>query len=710
MNGTVSTVNRRALLLCFHNHQPVGNFESVLEEATRDSYLPFLKVLAEFPSIRVTIHYSGWLLQWIEKHSPETFSLLKKLVMRGQVEVLGGGMYEPILALLPERDRLGQLGALSGYLKQRFGKAPEGIWLAERVWEPEMPAALCAAGVKYLPLDDYHFVRAGLETEELDGFYITEHNGAVVRVLPGSERLRYLIPFGEVDEALQEIERITSRDVPFPAAIFADDGEKFGVWPGTYEHVYEDGWLRRFFEGIVSHADRFTTMTFGEYAAAAPPRGRVYLPACSYVEMGEWALPADRAARFGELLSEFRSGKNLENKPFIQGGFFRNFLRKYEEANQLHKRMLFVSNLVEAAETSNPSKAGVARDFLYRSQSNDVYWHGVFGGLYLNHLREEAWSNLLRAEAKADAALRGTAAEWVEATKSDLDCDGGTELLMRTAGLTLLSHAHDGGAITEISLPARGVTLGHVLTRRTEGYHEKCKKAVGSFDGSTSIHDALVLKDPSVLDALGADLLQRASFREELYGEKDSPEAIFEGALPLAMSAGKDALFDCDQNGVRIIARFKIPLVSEGVDLLLEKTLVLRSGEEKFIAVLRVRNLGPGPVSGTLCSEWNLNMLSGEGLERYYCGLDGPKSLSSSGVSRDVHEFRVVDGWRNVAALATLNRDCAVLRRPVETVSLSEKGVEKIHQGVCLKILFPIYLAPENSDSFLIRWTFDSVS
>jgi len=148
MNGTVSTANRRALLLCFHNHQPVGNFESVLGEATRDSYLPFLQMLAEFPSIRATIHYSGWLLQWIEKNSPQTFSLLKKLISGGQVEILGGGMYEPALALLPERDRQGQLRALAGYIERRFGKAPEGIWLAERVWEPEMPATLSAGGRK----------------------------------------------------------------------------------------------------------------------------------------------------------------------------------------------------------------------------------------------------------------------------------------------------------------------------------------------------------------------------------------------------------------------------------------------------------------------------------------------------------------------------------------------------------------------------------
>ena len=123
MNGPPSSANRRALLLCFHNHQPVGNFESVLETSTRDAYLPFLELLSEFPSIKVTIHFSGWLFQWIEERAPATFSLLKELVSRGQVELLGGGMYEPVLALLPERDRLGQVRELSGLLERRFGRA-----------------------------------------------------------------------------------------------------------------------------------------------------------------------------------------------------------------------------------------------------------------------------------------------------------------------------------------------------------------------------------------------------------------------------------------------------------------------------------------------------------------------------------------------------------------------------------------------------------
>ncbi len=710
MNAHGPAPSRRALLLCLHNHQPVGNFDSVLSAAARDAYLPFLQTLDDFPSVKVTIHFSGYLLRWLAERSPETFSILKRLSDRGQAEILGGGMYEPILALLPERDRRGQIEALSAEVTRFFGKPPEGAWLAERVWDPDLPETLFAAGVKYLPLDDYHFVRAGLSTEELDGVYLTEYNGATVRVFPGSERLRYLIPFGDVGETLREIERMTSRDVPYPAAIFADDGEKFGVWPGTNRSVYGEGWLRRFFGGIAERGDWLSAMTFGEYASVAPTRGMVYLPTCSYIEMGEWTLPPRRAAMFGDLLHELRAGKMAELKPFLQGGYFRNFLRKYPEANQLHKRMLWVSDRVAASQRKRPGSGEAARDFLYRSQSNDVYWHGVFGGLYLNHLREAAYSNLLRAEHASDAVLHGKNARWTEAVRGDIDRDGGEELLLKTRELTLLAHAHDGGALTEISLPLRGVALGHVLTRREEGYHEKFRRAGGSYDGSTSIHDAMVLKDPSVLSALGADPCQRASFREAFYREGEPPEAILSGAAaPLCVTAGREASLSLRRQGWSLTGRFKVPLAGNGVEILLLKKVVLRAGEEGFEAGFRLVNLAAETVSGWFCSEWNLNLLSGNGPDRYYEGLGDVRELSASGITPGVLRFGVVDAWRNVAATAHLDRKGVVLREPVETASLSEAGAEKIHQGVCLRILFPVRLETGKHERYSVVWSFKSV-
>jgi len=709
-NSTASPPGRRVLLLCLHNHQPVGNFDSVLGEASDRAYSPFLETLVGFPSIRVTMHYSGFLLRWIAENRGDLFALLRELVSRGQVEILGGGTYEPVLPLLPERDRRGQIRDFAETLGRHFGRKPRGMWLAERVWEPDLALSLFAAGVEYLPLDDFHFLRAGIPGEELDGVYLTETNGATVRLFPGSERLRYLIPFGDVEETLRTVERMTSRDVPFPAAVLADDGEKFGVWPGTYDTVYTRGWLRRFFEGIVAREEWLATMTFGEYIDAAPLRGRAYLPSCSYIEMGEWALPPAQAARFGGLLHDFRSGGHPEVKSFVQGGDFRGFLRKYEEANQLHKRMLWVSRRVQA--TSEQGSGPEARDFLYRAQCNDVYWHGIFGGLYLNHLRDAAYTNLLRAEEASDRKIHGGKDSWTEAASGDLDADGGEEAILKTPNMTLLLHGHDGGALTEISLPRRGIALGHVLTRREEAYHRKFRDAGGSFDGRTSIHDLLVLKDPAVADALGVDPWQRASLREAFYREEDTIEAILADAVPSSgTTAGKNTRGKITRSSERIRIAMEVPLRGEGIALDLAKFLALKVSEESIEVGYRIRNAGNRPAWGKFVSEWNLNFLSGNGPDRRYEGI-GEKNveLSSRGIVHGLKKFGIVDRWRGIAVEVRTDREFTLLRYPVETASLSETGVEKIHQGICLRLLFPVRLGEGESSEYSLRWSVFSVA
>ena len=100
------SANKITLLLGIHCHQPVGNFEWVLEDGYKKAYLPFVEALERHPKIKMALHYSGSLLEWIEKSHPEFLNKIAQLVKRGQVEVMTGGFYEPILAIIPERDRM----------------------------------------------------------------------------------------------------------------------------------------------------------------------------------------------------------------------------------------------------------------------------------------------------------------------------------------------------------------------------------------------------------------------------------------------------------------------------------------------------------------------------------------------------------------------------------------------------------------------------
>ena len=182
--GTLSMSSRIRLVLALHDHQPIGNFDGVFEAAYQDSYWPFLDVLEKYPEIPVALHTSGSLLEWLVEKHPEYIDRIRMLADRGQIEIIGGPFYEPILACIPRRDRVGQITAYSRYLEKLFGTPIRGMWVPERVWEQSFSGDISQAGIEYTILDDYHFRSAGLRDEELHGYYLSEER-AVAQNLPG---------------------------------------------------------------------------------------------------------------------------------------------------------------------------------------------------------------------------------------------------------------------------------------------------------------------------------------------------------------------------------------------------------------------------------------------------------------------------------------------------------------------------------------------
>jgi alpha-amylase/alpha-mannosidase (GH57 family) len=224
--------SRIRLVLAIHNHQPIGNFDGVFESAFQDSYSPFLDILEEYPTIPISLHISGSLLEWLVEAHPEYIDRVRSLTERGQIEIVGGPFYESILACIPSRDRVGQISLYSRYLEQLFGSRVRGMWVPERVWEQGFAGDITQAGIEYTILDDFHFRNAGLGAEDLYGYFLTEDEGRLLKIFPGSERLRYTIPFADPQVTIDYLRDIADR---FPNSViaFGDDGEKFVTWPDT---------------------------------------------------------------------------------------------------------------------------------------------------------------------------------------------------------------------------------------------------------------------------------------------------------------------------------------------------------------------------------------------------------------------------------------------------------------------------------------------
>jgi hypothetical protein len=646
------------LTLCFgvHNHQPVGNFDAVLEQATESAYRPFLERVLAHPEVRLSAHFTGSLLAWLRERAPKTFDRLAQVVVRGQVELLTGGFYEPILAILPDPDKRGQIERLTEFIQAHFGVRPRGMWLAERVWEPQLPRVLREAGVEYVLVDDTHFTLAGFDTEAVGGYYLTEEQGSVLAIFPINQRMRFLTPFAEVEESVRYLQ---SRHGAVPGVTVVDDGEKFGAWPGTHQHVYVEGWLDRFFERMLA-LPWLTMRTFAEVLDGEPAVGRAYLPTASYREMGEWVLSPASA----RLLAAARRGLyGLEGgeamAATLRGGFWRGFLVKYPEVADTYWKMLRLSRALHAAMAGDSDHdLEAAREALWRGQANDAYWHGVFGGCYLPHLRRAVKAALLTCERLLAARAREPATRW---WRGDGNGDGREEVFVRTAHLAVTLNPERGGTLTELGFLPRALDLADVFTRRPETYHEE------------------IGQDRSLASRLTYDEFRRASLLDGVFPATAAPDPVtpWDAARPALGDARWPAEVHESDGGVGV------RMTGETAPLL-EKTVNIEGARVE--ARYRVSLGGEAWRFGV---QWNLSLTSGHAPGRYL-DLPGRPSLDSRGGPAPVDSVILVDEWVGVEAEIRASPAAELTWGPVETVSVSEGGYERIHQGLALLLLWPV--------------------
>jgi len=681
MSGSVT------LLMAIHCHQPVGNFGFVFEEAYAKAYEPFLRVLERHPAVRLALHYSGSLLDWLSANRPDFLARVRALVARGQVELLASGYYEPILPLLSEEDRQGQLAAMQEALRRRFRTSASGLWLTERVWEPQLPATLARAGIRYTMIDTNQFMLAkpwlpaSLQVHDdafwdVLGCYVTDDAGASVVVFPASKRLRYWMPFQPVERTLEFFQRLRrEEDV---AITFADDGEKFGLWPKTHHWVYEEGWLDRLFTALEREGAWLRTATFREYLERSRPNGGVYLPSGSYEEMLEWS-----------------------------GGHFRNFFTKYPEANAMYQKMLRVSQALRSCPVNRVPRTGketgvtvngkrytvnealkLATYELYAGQCNCAYWHGVFGGLYLAHLRRAVYAHLIAAEELANR-LKKTA---VSMAAEDADGDGLDEVRLTTPVMGLVVDPADGGTITEWDLYRPRINLLDTLSRRREPYHQKLTAtrepaAVPAGAAPPSIHDVLGVKEDNLTSHLVYDDHRRSAFLDYAFQSMPSLQEVVRATWgERRLWSPGSYQWDGKTRQARRPAHLEARMTRSLPEGVIRKRIRVSTTRQVVDCLYEL----DGPCAPVVGLEFNLSLRD----ERHLA------AARHHGVAA---AFEVAEPAVGVRLAMAVDPPAELLSFPVETVSESEGGLERTYQGLCLVCLWT--LSGARKWAARVRWT-----
>jgi alpha-amylase len=702
------------LILALHDHQPVGNFDSVFEAAYRDSYLPFLEVLEGYPEIPFVLHTSGPLLEWLVENRPEYIERLRALVQAGRVEVLGGGFYEPILTMIPHRDRVGQIRGFADYLQDLFGTRVRGMWVPERVWEQHLVSALAEAGVEYTILDDFHFQRAGLGESELLGYYLTEDAGRLLKIFPGSERLRYLLPFQEPHSTYEYLRRL-AHEQPGSTVVFADDGEKFGAWPDTFHHVYTHGWLRRFCDMLIGNRDWIQTTTLARAVDATLPLGKIYLPDCSYREMTEWALPAPRQNEYLDAVRETAGHAAAERlKPFVRaGGSWRNFKARYAESDEMYARMFGLSERLAGAQSdgrSDPDYLEVARQELYRSQCNCPYWHGAFGGLYLPHLRNAIYRHLIAAENALDAA-GGQTGPRVAIESRDFNLDARQEVRLENDRLVVLVRPASGGQIYELDVRHALVNLLATLDRRPEAYHQAIVAAAqgpgGEYHGPASVTNRVVFKQEGLDRLLVYDRSPRKALVDHFYPADVTLEDLRTCRdIERGDFAAGAYLSKLSRSASRVTLTMERPGWADGHGLHVRKTIALDAGSGVLDIQYVLEGL-PRHAALHFAVEINLAGLAGHAPDRYYTDRAGNR-LGMLDTRLEVPEtdgLNLSDEWLGMSAGLSWSRPAGLWCFPIETVSQSEGGFEGVYQSSA--VIPHWHLKPDASGRWelAIRWT-----
>lgn len=690
------------LVLVLHNHQPIGNFENVFEQAYQDSYLPFLDVFSRYESLKIALHTSGSLMEWLEARHPEYLDRLAELTAQGRIEIIGGPYFEPILAMIPSRDRIGQIRSYTNWLENRLSATIRGMWMPERVWEQSYTRDLVEAGMEYTVLDDYHFKNAGLTEGELHGHYLTEDDGRVMSIFPGSERLRYTIPFADPQETIHYLAQISEHH-PDSVVVFGDDGEKFGTWPDTKKHCYEDGWLSRFFDALMGNQHWLQVTTLAEAADHVSPLGKIYLPDASYREMTEWALPTDLQLEYHQVSREMEGDPRWPSlRRFVRGGFWRNFKVKYSESDEMYARMMNVSRRLQ--ETLDGDARGElveqARTELYRGQCNCGYWHGAFGGIYLPHLRNAVYNHLIAADNLLDRVTHRPET-WIESKAEDFNFDARQEVQLANDKLITLLAPGRGGHLYELDVRSICHNLLATLTRRPEPYHRKILAGQHQGNGHcASIHDRVIFKQEGLDQRIQYDSHPRKSLVDLFYDNEVTLEAVASGQ---ACQRGDFALGGYEarvrRNPDRIQVQFSRDGNVNGIPMRITKGVTLNAGSSVLEIGYLLENL-PQDQRFHFAVEFNFAGMPAGADDRYFYDLE-QKRLGQLGTRLDlcdVNALGLVDEWLGLDVGLKMSRPTHLWTFPVETVSQSEGGFEAVHQSV---VVMPHWFVAPDSEG---RW------
>ena len=352
--------------------------DEIFEKDYETVYKPVIKFLCAHPDFKIALSFNGVQLDFFQRKYPEFIDILRQLIAKKQLEILGGGYYDPVFPLLLPVDRAGQIEKLTSKIRSTTGKRPRGISVCGSIWDYSLISSFNTCGMDYVLLDESLIPSDKLKFVSL---FMTD-KGKSIHILPLFKSLKPLSD-NDVDFFIDTIKKSVGKASKYNY-LQSDNKNRIVTFEFNHEELkdlLQSGWLSNFYNKVSSIKDSICFST----PSAALKNCDVSIPAYIYSGM------SGDIAQWG--IKPYESVKLDKRYPITIYDLF----QIYPQSKALYDRMFYVSMLIHQSHGDKIRK-NTAREKLWEAQNGDGFICTSKGAFVSSTYRQQAYKKLTEAE------------------------------------------------------------------------------------------------------------------------------------------------------------------------------------------------------------------------------------------------------------------------------------------------------------------------
>ena len=406
-------ISKKNVQLCFCVQLALPYVQQIDKSDNASLYKAFFSGIQAEEKLPLTLFTGGSFLEWQKGKRQTAYAmLLNEMLSRKQIELLGGGYYQPYFSLLSASDVIGQIELMTSALRTHFEKRPRGLFLAASAWTPSLITSFVRCGMDYCLLDHRFFPPPQTQSNpQLNALLpvTVEDKGKTITALPY---------FPDDPDFLSRTPQDFYEKV---AEAAGSDGESvyllflpIKVYIKCLEKN-KDGksWFSSFIE-ICNRPESTVRLT---HTAEVLKHRRPHPPA--------YIAP-------NTVICNLPTGQSAKHTVTVQ-----------PDAFKIYAKMMYVNMLVNSMKGDKARKKYALQES-WKAQDAEYLALESCAADYRHELRRIAYRKLLVAEKQT--RLPGIFTDGL--TRCDIDLDGFKEFLSQRTGINMYVH-HCGGKIFE---------------------------------------------------------------------------------------------------------------------------------------------------------------------------------------------------------------------------------------------------------------------